>query len=170
MCVSVCVCVCVCVCVRAGARLTSTEQQLLFPSKNVQANPNRPALDGNNSRSLDRIARRAPQTSPHENFRPVCRHSPSRVACRQTERPSGLFVEEAFQRSHLQGTEKNDRMMNRQHAIMFPLSGQSPTLQKNLLPLARNPQQVLKEHEPPVARAKARKTPAGDEAFRPARM
>ena len=57
-----CVCVCVCVCVGAGTRLMSTEQQLFSPSEIVQADPNRPALDGNNSRSLDRIARRAPQT------------------------------------------------------------------------------------------------------------
>ena len=56
MCVcGVCVCVCLrvylcecvsaCVCVGAGARLMSTEQQLFFPSENVQANPNRPALN-----------------------------------------------------------------------------------------------------------------------------
>ena len=36
---------CVSVCVGAGARLMSTEQQLFFPSENVQANPNRPALN-----------------------------------------------------------------------------------------------------------------------------
>ena len=29
----------------AGTRLMSTEQQLLFPSENVQASPNRPALN-----------------------------------------------------------------------------------------------------------------------------
>ena len=64
-------CVCVCVCVDAGARLLSTDQQLFFLSENVQANPNQPALDGYNSRSLDRIARRAPRTSPRGNFQSV---------------------------------------------------------------------------------------------------
>ena len=89
--VGVCVCVGagVCVCVDGGLRLMSTEQQLFFPSENViKANPNQPALDGNNSRSSDRIARRAPQTSPRGNFQSVCRVSPARVAHRQTEPPS----------------------------------------------------------------------------------
>ena len=82
----------VCVCVDAGARLMSTEQQVFFPSENVQANPNQPALDGNNSRSLDHVARRAPRASPRGNFQSVRRVSPSRVAHRQTEPPSELFT------------------------------------------------------------------------------
>ena len=81
---------CVSVCVDAGACLMSAEQQLF--SENVQANQNQPALDGNNSRWLDRVARRAPRTSPRGNFQSVRRVSPSRVAHRQTEPRSELFT------------------------------------------------------------------------------
>ena len=120
VCVCGCVCVCVrvyvceCVCVGAGARLMSTEQQLFFPSENVQANSNRPALDGN---KISGQSAAAPQPGSHV----------AKLNGRQD-----LFAEEPFQRSHWQGTKKNDRIMNRQHAIMFPLSEQSPTLQNSL--------------------------------------
>ena len=57
------------------------------------------------------------------------------------------------------GRKKNDRMMNRQHAI-----GAISNTPKYFH--SAGPQPVLKEHEPPVERAKARKTLADDEEFR----
>ena len=75
---------------------------------------------------------------PAKNLLPVCRSSPSRVACRQTGRTSGFFADKALQRSRSQWTKKNDRMMRRHHTIMFPLSDQCPTSQKSLSLLDRS--------------------------------
>ena len=73
---------------------------------------------------------------PPSHLLPVC--SPSRVARRQTERPSGLFAEKAFQRSHLQRRKSNDRMMHPRHAMTFPLSEQSPTVPNSILQLGHS--------------------------------
>ena len=105
-----------------GCRRASCEHRAaacVLPAENVQAN-SKPASTRRRQLPIVRPHRqKSTQTSPHENFRPNCRSSPARVACRQSDRPSGLFAEEAFQRSHLQGTKKSDRIMNRQHAINF---------------------------------------------------
>ena len=100
----------VCVCVGAGAVYMSTEQQLFFPSENVQANPNRPALNA---------------TAPH-------------LAYRQAESHSELFTKEPLQGLHLQRTKQTNGVMYRQHEVVFPLSELSLTLQNTLLLLTRN--------------------------------